>query len=152
MKSLAIAALACAIVALGACTTFDPPKSGPETGELNTKNQGTLSPFVWRPTECSGKNCVRVSLPTGEGGEPAVAEIIGAKEQSSISMVYNPKTGDITYSATDTKGLDAQNFPLQADTALAQSLGDLWTNLAPEIKAGVLCSLGLALGFPTACN
>lgn len=150
MRVPAIAVLAALGLALAACGTFERQATEPTVGELNEFDQGSLSPFSWSPNECAGKNCARVWLP--QDGGPAVAEIIGAKEQSSITMTYNPKTGDVQYSATDTKGLDAQNFAFQADAALAKELGDLWTNLAPEIRTGVVCALGLAFGFPAACG
>lgn len=145
---------AMALLALAAaCSTYERQSTRPEIGgTLNSEDQGTISPNVWAPTEWSGKNAARVTLPTKDGGAPVVAEIIGAKEQSSIQMSYKPETGEVSYSATDVRGLDAQNFPLQADAALAESLGELWTNLAPEIKTGVLCSLGLAFGVPSVCG
>lgn len=147
LKTFRLLAASSLLVALAACSTFERQVTGPELGgDINAEEQGSLSPFLWSPESYSGKNAARVWLP--QDGSAAVAEIIGAKEQSSITMTYKPETGEIVYSATDVRGIEAQRFPLEADAALAAELGELWIGLAPEIKSGVICGLALALAVP----
>lgn len=141
MKNAILAAFA--MLVLGACGTFEPVAGNTLPPELLDKSENghapSASPFSFNPKACNGMTCTRVVIPTEDETKVIVAEMIDGKDRADSALSYTTADGrTITYGASLSEGVDAQKSSNELEAALAKELKETWTELAPEIKTGLL--------------
>jgi hypothetical protein len=138
LRPVAGAAAGCLLLA--ACSTYGP--TGQQALEVDTRAAGTeasYSPFNWSPPNYAGITAGRIIYPGRDGGAPVVAEWLSGKEAESATLSFATPDGNvITYSAGGLRAFEGQLARAQVESDLAAQLSDLWENIAPEIRAGLV--------------
>jgi hypothetical protein len=145
IKRLApIYAAACGALLAG-CSTFGP--TGQQSLDMEARAAGpesSYSPFNWSPPNYAGMTAGRIIYPGADGGDPVVAEWISGKEAESATITFATPDGNlISYSATGLRGFEGQLARAQVESDLAAQLSDLWKNITPTIKAGLVDAICL---------
>ena len=140
------AALAAAsAMLLAGCTTFGP--TGQQSLDMDDRKDGSeasYSPFNWSPPNYAGMTAGRIIYPGKDGGDPVVAEWLSGKEAESATISFATPDGNvITYSAGGLRAFEGQLARAQVESDLAAQLSDLWENITPEIKAGLVDAICL---------
>jgi len=134
----------CAL-ALSGCSTFGP--TGQQSLDMEARAAGTessYSPFNWSPPNYAGMTAGRVIYPGVGGGEPVVAEWLSGKEAEQAEISFATPDGNvITYSAGGLRAFEGQLARAEVERDLAAQLSDLWQNIAPEIRAGLVDAICL---------
>lgn len=145
MRTTQLAASALFALLLSACTTFGP--TGQQSLETDARPSGaeaSYSPFNWSPPNYAGMTAGRIIYPGQDGGAPVVAEWLSGKEAEGATITFATPDGNvISYSAQGLRGFEGQLARAQVESDLAARLGELWQNVAPEIKAGLVDSVCL---------
>ncbi|NIA66981.1 hypothetical protein HBA54_00065 [Pelagibius litoralis] len=140
MRSVLPMAGLLAVLLLSACSTFGP--TGQQSLEPEARPSGTeasYSPFNWSPPNYAGMTAGRIIYPGRDGGAPVVAEWISGKEAEGASITFTTPNGNvISYSAQGLRGFEGQLARAQVESDLAAQLSDLWANVTPEIKSGLV--------------
>lgn len=125
---------------LGACSTYGP--TGQQMLEMEKRPAGTeagYSPFNWSPPNYAGMTAGRIIYPGRKGNEPVVAEWLSGKEAESATLSFVTPDGNvITYSAGGLRAFEGQLARAQVESELAARLSDLWENITPEIRTGLV--------------
>ncbi|MGD1878316.1 MAG: hypothetical protein ACFB13_12565 [Kiloniellaceae bacterium] len=133
------AAAACGLLLAG-CSTFGP--TGQQSLEMEDRKEGTeasYSPFNWSPPNYAGMTAGRIIYPGVAGGAPVVAEWLSGKEAESATITFATPDGNIiTYNAGGLRAFEGQIARADVEKALAGELSELWQNVAPEIKTGLV--------------
>jgi len=125
---------------LAGCSTFGP--TGQQSLDMDAREAGTeasYSPYNWSPPNYAGMTAGRIIYPGKEGGAPVVAEWISGKEAESATITFATPDGNIiTYNANGLRGFEGQLARADVEKVLASELSELWQNVAPEIKSGLV--------------
>lgn len=136
--------VACSLL-LSACSTFGP--TGQQSLDMDAREAGTeasYSPYNWSPPNYAGMTAGRIIYPGKDGAEPVVAEWISGKEAESATITFATPDGNIiTYNANGLRGFEGQLARAQVESELAEQLSDLWENITPEIKSGLVDAICL---------
>ena len=147
MKQLLMASAA--LLAVAACSTFETADQLDVDGAEPPRAYGaeaSYSPQNWRPQEHAGITSGRVIYPTVEG-EPVVVELMSGKEAEDVEMTFTTPDGNlITYSANGLAAFQGQLARADVEKVLATELSDMWENLAPEIRGGIVDTVCTAFG------
>lgn len=129
-----------AALSLSACETFGP--TGQQALETDSRPSGTeasYSPFNWSPPNYAGMTAGRIIYPDTNGGPPVVAEWLSGKEAEAARIAFSTPDGTvITYDASGLRGFEGQLARSQVERELAGRLAELWENVAPEIRTGLV--------------
>lgn len=97
MKHLALATILLATASLGGCGLFMPP------------------------TVQNNAGITQVDATFFENGRPQTIKLIDGKQRASSSFSINPKTGEISYAATDVEAFQAHAIRAEVDKAVAET-------------------------------
>lgn len=144
IRRAALAAIVCGPLLAG-CSTFGP--TGQQSLDMEARAAGTessYSPFNWSPPNYAGMTAGRIIYPGSEGGQPVVAEWLSGKEAERAEITFATPDGKvITYSAGGLRAFEGQLARAQVERDLAAQLSDLWKNITPEIRAGLVDAICL---------
>jgi len=136
---------AAAGLALAGCSTFGP--TGQQSLDMEDRDAGaeaSYSPFNWSPPNYAGITAGRIVYPGKDGASPVVAEWLSGKEAENAAITFATPDGNIiTYSAGGLRAFEGQLARAQVERDLAGQLSDLWENITPEIKAGLVDAICL---------
>ena len=125
---------------LAACETFGP--TGQQSLEVDARPVGaeaSFSLFNWSPPNYAGMTAGRIIYPGTNGGPPVVAEWLSGKEAEAARVAFTTPEGTvITYDASGLRGFEGQIARSQVESELAGRLAELWENVAPEVRAGLV--------------
>ncbi|GAB4391014.1 MAG: hypothetical protein Tsb0032_00460 [Kiloniellaceae bacterium] len=140
-----LAGLAGAGLLISACSTFGP--TGQQSLDMENREKGTeasYSPFNWSPQNYAGMTAGRIVYPGAEGGAPVVAEWLSGKEAETATLSFvTPEGNVITYSAGGLRAFEGQLARAEVERDLAAQLSDLWENVTPEIRSGLVDAICL---------
>lgn len=143
----ALAGLLASCVLLAGCSTFGP--TGQQSLDMEARAAGeeaSYSPFNWSPPNYAGMTAGRIIYPGVDGGAPVVAEWLSGKEAEHAEISFATPDGKvITYSAGGLRAFEGQLARAQLARDLAAQLSDLWENITPEIRAGLVDAICLYL-------
>lgn len=130
---------------LAGCSTFGP--TGQQSLEMTGREEGaeaSYSPFNWSPPNYAGITAGRIVYPGKDGAPPVVAEWLSGKEAEDAAITFATPDGNIiTYSAGGLRAFEGQLARAQVERDLAAQLSDLWKNITPEIKSGLVDAICL---------
>jgi len=130
---------------LAGCSTFGP--TGQQSLEMEGREAGaeaSYSPFNWSPPNYAGITAGRIIYPGKDGAPPVVAEWLSGKEAEEAAISFATPDGNIiTYSAGGLRAFEGQLARAQVERDLAAQLSDLWKNITPEIKSGLVDAICL---------
>ena len=125
---------------LAGCSTFGP--TGQQSLEMESRAGGaeaSYSPFNWSPPNYAGMTAGRIIYPGQDGGAPVVAEWLSGKEAENANITFATPDGNIiSYNASGLRAFEGQLARAQVESDLAAQLSDLWQNIAPEIRTGLV--------------
>ena len=136
MRYLIAAAALVLAASLSACSTFGP--TGQQQAEIDQPRgaEASVAPGTWSPPNYAGITAGRLVI--GEGGLRTV-EFISGKEAEDVTITFEKPDGTkVTYDAKGLKAFEGQLARAEVERALAGELADLWENIAPEIKTGLV--------------
>jgi hypothetical protein len=143
---LTAAALVAGLFGMTACETFGP--TGQQALDMEARRDGaqaSYSPFNWSPPNYAGMTAGRIVYPGRDGGDPVVAEWLSGKEAERARITFATPDGNvITYDAGGLRAFEGQIARAQVEKALAAELSDMWQNIAPEIRAGLVDAVCVA--------
>lgn len=141
--ALSVCAVGVVLAALAACDTFGP--TGQQQADLEgvagdnrTGSEASLSPFNWSPPNYAGLTAGRIVYPLPEG-PPIVAEFVSGKEAESAAVSFEtPDRNVVSYQVGGLRAFEGQIARAEVEKALSAELSDLWQNLAPDIRTGIV--------------
>lgn len=127
-------------LALPGCSTFGPTgQQSLETDERPVGTEASYSPFNWSPPNYAGMTAGRIIYPGKDGREPVIAEWLSGKEAEAARIAFTTPDGTvITYDASGLRGFEGQLARSQVESDLAGRLAELWENVTPEIRTGLV--------------
>jgi len=144
-RSRAVASAALLGMLLAACETFGP--TGQQSLDMEARARGaeaSYSPFNWSPPNFAGLTAGRIIYPGEAGGPPVVAEWLSGKEAENATITFATPDGNvITYSAGGLRAFEGQLARAEVERDLAAQLADMWENIAPEIRGGLVDAICL---------
>lgn len=130
---------------LAGCSTFGP--TGQQSLDMKGREEGaeaSYSPFNWSPPNYAGITAGRIIYPGKDGAPPVVAEWLSGKEAEAAAISFATPDGNIiTYNAGGLRAFEGQLARAQVERDLAAQLSDLWKNVSPEIKSGLVDAICL---------
>ena len=140
MKRTALGIALPVVLALTGCSTFGPTgQQSLETDERPAGTEASYSPFNWSPPNYAGMTAGRIIYPGEDGRKPVVAEWLSGKEAEAARIAFTTPDGTvITYDASGLRGFEGQLARSQVESDLAGRLAELWENVAPEIRTGLV--------------
>lgn len=128
------------VLALTGCSTFGPTgQQSLETDERPVGTEASYSPFNWSPPNYAGMTAGRIIYPGKDGREPVIAEWLSGKEAEAARIAFTTPDGTvITYDASGLRGFEGQLARSQVESDLAGRLAELWENVTPEIRTGLV--------------
>lgn len=146
IRKLLIGALApgVLVLALSACETFGPTgqqqaELEDAAGENRTGSEASLSPFNWSPPNYAGLTAGRIVYPSAEGGDPIVAEFLSGKEAEDAAVTFATPDGNVvSYQVGGLRAFEGQLARAEVEKALAAELSNMWQELTPEIRTGII--------------
>lgn len=137
-------------VMLASCGTYEAQQSLPITERTTFGAEGSLSPFNHTPQQYAGMTAARIIMVQGK---PVVIEFLSGKEAKAASISFKSKEGaTVTYNVKELAAFTGQTTRGDVEKALAEANTELWTNLAPEIRNGIIdavCVVALNAACPT---
>jgi hypothetical protein len=132
-------------ILLTACETFGP--TGQQSLDMDARARGaeaSYSPFNWSPPNYAGLTAGRIVYPGEAGRPPVVAEWLSGKEAENATITFATPDGNvITYSAGGLRAFEGQLARAEVERDLAAQLSDMWQNIAPEIRGGLVDAICL---------
>ncbi|NIA72368.1 hypothetical protein HBA54_27650 [Pelagibius litoralis] len=147
MRFLPIGLALAAGLLLSACSTFGPTgQQSLDPEDRPVGSEASYSPFNWSPPNYAGLTAGRIIYPGADGGAPVVAEWFSGKEAEAAVVSFATPDGNVfSYDASGLKAFEGQLARAQVESDLAARLGELWQNVAPEIKTGLVDAVCLAV-------
>jgi hypothetical protein len=140
-----VAAVALLGMLLAACETFGP--TGQQSLDMEERARGaeaSYSPFNWSPPNYAGLTAGRIIYPGAAGGPPVVAEWLSGKEAENATITFATPDGNVvTYRAGGLRAFEGQLARAEVGRDLAAQLADMWENIAPEIRGGLVDAICL---------
>lgn len=97
----------------------------------------------WNPQGYTGINHAKAKFDP-KTGKPLEVNVWGGKEQETVSLTFNPTTGEVNYSATGVKAFDG----VKARAALEEAISDDVKEVFPEVVDAAIDGLTKAFGAP----
>jgi hypothetical protein len=140
-----VAAVALLGILAGGCATFGP--TGQQSLDMDERARGaeaSYSPFNWSPPNYAGLTAGRIIYPGEAGGPPVVAEWLSGKEAENATITFATPDGNvITYSAGGLRAFEGQLARAEVERDLAAQLAEMWENIAPEVRGGLVDAICL---------
>jgi hypothetical protein len=144
-RPFAVAVVALPGILAGGCETFGP--TGQQSLDMDQRARGaeaSYSPFNWSPPNYAGLTAGRIIYPGEAGGPPVVAEWLSGKEAENATITFATPDGNvITYSAGGLRAFEGQLARAEVERDLATQLAEMWENIAPEVRGGLVDAICL---------